>query len=643
MCGICGDIRRRGRGLPERSVIEAMNRAQAHRGPDDEGVWIEGTVALGHRRLTILDLTDAGKQPMTDPDERVVLTYNGEIYNYVEIRKDLLAKGHRFMSTSDTEVLLRAYLEWGPALLERLNGMYAFALYDFEEQLLFAARDPIGQKPFLYYVNADGFVFASELTALMRHPGVPREIDREALAHYLVYESYIAPYTALVGVRKLPPGHALIYRPETGEMKVWRYWDIINRPPRQTDALPGEADYAELEEVLRQAVGRHLRSDVPVGIYLSGGVDSNTLVSLASDLLGAENVHTYTVANPVPSFNEADQARMTAEQLGTDHHETTLTAERCLATVPQILDLLDEPLSDPGLIAAYQVAHFASQHVKVILSGDGGDEFFYGYAPFSKWHLSETLERLPLGLSQGILRPLVEMTPAQYGYMGLFFQARLFLRGLGRPAPVRNMAWIGSFMPGEVQELLLDGADLQTLRPDSEGIEAVYEHVANIHRRTQAFDPIARLGIEYQTTYLPYCICSHTDKANMMVSLEARSPFLDVEVMRYVNELPTSWKLRNGTSKWIMRRILHRRLGQAVGTKKKQGFTVPLALWLRHEIKDMAQRLLDPDLITAGGLFRPEEVNRLWNEHQSGKANHYKKLWTLVVFQSWWQRHLSDA
>lgn len=645
MCGICGDIRRPGRDSPNRRVIAEMNDLQAHRGPDGEGILIDGNAGFGHRRLSILDLSESADQPMSDPETGVLLTFNGEIYNYVEIRSELKALGHRFKSSGDTEVLLRAYLEWGTEVVSHLSGMFAFAIYDQRRQMLFAARDPKGQKPFFYHCGPDGFVFASELTALMAHPDMPRSIDRDSLVHYLVFESFPAPQTPLQGVKKLPPGHCLSYRPNDNDIKTWPFWENNGKQIKEAQLhapdLPTDADFERLENVLRRSVNRHLRSDVPVGVFLSGGIDSSTLAILACDILGAENVRTFTVASSEPSFNEADEARATAEYLGTQHHETTLRPEQALETVPHILNRLDEPLSDPGLIAIYQVADFASQHVKVVLSGDGGDEFLYGYPPFAKWNLAEFFEKFPLWLKRGLLSKVIDGLPAQYGYMGTFYKAKLFSRGFGRPAATRNSAWIGSFLPNELCSLLINGQDMAMLQPDDEGIEPVYAGIVQTHNRFQDLDPLARLAFEYQDSYLPNCICSHTDKANMMHSLEARAPFLDPELMNYFNSMPSSWKLHKGKGKWILREYLGRRQKNAVAKKPKQGFTVPLAIWLRKELKGLGDELLDSDLIAAGGLFDPSQVRRLWNEHQTGKENHYKKLWTLIVFQAWWRRHFA--
>jgi asparagine synthase (glutamine-hydrolysing) len=612
-----------------------MCGAQAHRGPDGEGVWCEGQWGLGHRRLTIIDLSDRGAQPMVDVDRRVAITFNGEIYNYVELRDELITRGHRFTSTSDTEVLLRGYLEWGTAMVERLNGMFAFAIADMTRRHVFAARDPIGQKPLLYFTDRQGLVFASELTALLLHPRAPRRLSRPALASFLTYEAFPPPFTPFEGIVQLPAGCAMLYFPDEGRLREWRFWTPLPLEPAvETQADPAEDDFARLDELLHDAVGRHLRSDVPVGVFLSGGIDSTTLALVASDILGGPNLRTFTVRQLHRSFDEADEARATARQLGTSHHETTLAAGEMVSAVPAILAHASEPLADPGLLGIHQVARFAADHVKVVLSGDGGDEFLCGYPPFAKWLLGERLERLPRWLTRGVLPHALAMLPAQYQYMGTRYKAQLVLRGVGRPAAVRNIAWIGAFLPWETAEIMVGGSELDILRRGEDGIEPVCNPSAAAHDAA-AHSPLARLALEYQTTYLSHSICSHTDKACMAHSLEARAPFLDRELMGYMNDLPLSWKLRRGQGKWLFRRYLARRLGTRVAEKRKQGFTVPLALWLRGELKSFAGDLLSPAALAADGLFEPRVVERLWHEHQSGRANHYKKLWTLITFLAW--------
>jgi len=645
MCGIAGEVRRQRGSEPLNAVaVRRINDAQQHRGPDGEGIWSDGRAVLGHRRLIILDLSDAAAQPLRDPVTGVVLTYNGEIYNYLELREILENKGHRFRSSGDTEVLLRGYLEFGTDILEQLNGMYAFAIWDPRHQELFAARDPAGQKPFIYHLGPAGLVFASELAALLRHPQIPRAIDHTALARYLAFEYYVAPETAISNVYKLPPGHALIYRPDENNLRIWAHWDpLLVHPESESVANPREEDMTRIDTVLKAAVARHLRSDVPVGVYLSGGIDSTAVAFLAANLL-AGDINTYTVRIADASYDEADTAKATATLLGTRHHEMILTPPLLLSGVKQILQTMDEPLADLGLVAVSKVAAFAAQHVKVVLSGDGSDEFFYGYEPFLKWRLSEIFETMPNWLINGALKPLLRPFAAQYGYMGLFYKANIFLRGYGRPRPLRNIAWSGAYLPDEISEVLLDGKDMPALRPTIDGCEPIYEILQSLYRRTTNLEPLDQLGREYQTTYLPGTICAHTDKATMRVSIEGRSPFLDNEVMRLAAATPSSWKVRNGYGKWLVRRYIASKLpASSVPWLRKHGYTVPMAAWLRDELRPFATSLLDPDRLRAGGIFNADIVQSLFKEHLDGKANNYKKLWPIMVFTVWAERELTNA
>lgn len=625
---------------PDRGAVGRMLDRLQHRGPDGSGIHVVDAAALGHRRLTIIDLSDASAQPMVDSDTGCVITYNGEIYNYIELREQLIAAGHRFRTVGDTEVLLKAYAEWGEGALDRLCGMFAFVLVDPVRRRVFGARDHAGQKPLLYAFNRERLIFSSELASLLLHPRAPRQIDRNALCHYFVYDGFVDDLTVVEGVRRLAPGTYFTLQLGTGQLDVRRYSTYRPTPGDPATGDPGPEDFARLEEVMRGAVGRHLRSDVPIGIFLSGGVDSSLITALAADILGGPQIQTFTVRHTERSFDEADDALAVATTLKTQHREMRLTSQIVLEGVPEIIRQLDEPLADPGLVSLYQVARFAAREVKVVLSGDGGDEFFCGYAPFHKWHLATQINALPAWVTRSVLHPMIQHLPAQYGYMGLFYKAQVFSRAFGQPKNLWNQMWVGGYSAAELQRLMVDGGDIPALRASGNRVATVYDPVLRAREAAQGMDDVARLSAEYQSIYLPTSICAHTDKANMMHSLEARSPLLDPAVTSYANALPTHWKLRNGVGKWMLRRYLERRLGPRISRKAKQGFTVPLASWLRGELKPFAERLLAPDAIRAAGLLRADEVQRLWSDHQSGRRNNYKKLWPILVAQVWQERTL---
>jgi len=635
MCGICGIVYSDFDRHVDHNTIDLMSKSLLHRGPDSHDSWYGNGIGFAHRRLTILDITNSSRQPMVDSNTGVVITYNGEIYNYIEIRKQLVKKGHVFTSTGDTEVLLRAYIEWKHELLMKINGMFAFSIHDPRDNTVFFARDPFGQKPLFYYHYEKGVIFSSELNSLLENKIIPRDLDQEAISEYLLYDSFVQPNTPIKNVKKLESGHAIIFDREGNNLKKWRYYNFTNTEKKSYDSIIKKNDYNDLEDVLLGTVKRHLRSDVPLGIYLSGGIDSTLITLLASDILGSNNIHTFSVGSTVKSYDESFISNKTASILGTQHHNIVLSPNECLSTIIPLIDRLDEPLSDPGFLAISQVAKFASDHVKVVLSGDGGDELFYGYPPFYKWDIANNLDNVPNWILRKFLNPIIDSLPDQYGYMGFLYKLKIFSRGLGHKKEVRNSRWIGSFMPEEIVDLMVNGSVLDSLSKEKYGVEEVYKHVLDIHNNNNNNNEIQSLGYEYQQSFLSNIICNHTDKSNMLFSLEARSPLLDLNVAKYANSIPVNWKINSGKGKYILREYLNKRLGAYVSNKSKQGFTVPLALWFKNELKEYCTDILSYDSLKKSGLFNYEYVQQILNDHMSGKSNNFKKIWTLIVLINW--------
>ena len=638
MCGICGIVYSNRDKQVDHDVLGLMSKSLLHRGPDSHDSWFSHGIGFAHRRLIILDVTSTSKQPMIDSQTGVVITYNGEIYNYIEIRKKLIDRGHNFTSTGDTEVLLRAYIEWKYDLFTEINGMFAFSIYDPRDNTVFFARDYFGQKPLFYYHYEEGIIFSSELKSLLKNRTIPRDIDKEAISEYLLYDAFVQPNTPIKNVKKLEAGHAIIFNRKNNKLKKWRYNHHADTKHRSYGNHPEKEDYNELENILKGSIKRHLRSDVPLGIYLSGGIDSTLITLLASDVLGASNIHTFSVGSTVKSYDESATSNKTASILGTQHHNIVLSPDECLSTIIPLIDRLDEPLSDPGFLAISQVAKFASEHVKVVLSGDGGDELFYGYPPFYKWNTANNLNNIPSWILRKALKPLVDAFPDQYGYMGFLYKLKIFSRGLGYRKEIRNSRWIGSFMPEEIINLMMHGNRLDSLNKEKYGLEGVYKHVLNIYKHNTSNNEIQTLGYEYQQSFLPNIICNHTDKANMLFSLEARSPLLDLEVAKYANSIPVNWKVNSGKGKYILREYLNKRLGPYVSNKSKQGFTVPLALWFKHELREYCTDVLSYESLKKSGLFNIEYVQKILNDHMSGKSNNFKKIWTLIVLTNWLNR-----
>ena len=620
MCGICGFIYADPSREPDAALLDGMVDRIAHRGPDGRGSFIAKGGALGHRRLTIIDLV-GGHQPMELNGG--VITYNGEIYNYVELRERFL-QGATLDGTSDTTVLLNLLAQRGGAAVGELNGMFAFAYWDRAKRSVTLARDPVGQKPLFYYFDEQCFVFSSDLRSLALHPAVPTDIDREALAHYLLFESFPHPFTPMKGVRKMQPGHVATLDIDRWTLSEERYWHNPIRPQKGGS----EEDYVDqFDGLFRASVDRHLRSDVDVGVFLSGGLDSPSLVKAAVELRGGNNVRTFTIRHEIESYNEAEYAKEIADHYGTQHHERLLSQSDLLSNILPILDRMDEPIADPGFIAIYQVVKFSREFVKVILSGNGGDEFYAGYAPFKALTAQRWASSLMPQPLVKLARWLVSLPPASHDYMNLPFKAERFLRGVGAPHAELLYRWIGSFNDVEIRQLLKDAPAIN-----------VYEPLYRGRGESDVHDPVSSLLQSFQQHFLTNCICNHADKASMIESQELRSPFLDTELMRFANRLPPWMQFQRGQTKYLVRKYLDRAGLQTTSRRAKRGFTVPIASWLTTALKSWAEELLDPQLLATDGFFEPAVVRRLWDEHQSRLHNHAKPLWTLLVFQHWLHR-----
>jgi asparagine synthase (glutamine-hydrolysing) len=607
MCGITGFF---GPGSP--ADLTAMTDALAHRGPDGAGYHIDAAapVFLGHRRLAILDIA-GGSQPMWNEDGTVAIVFNGEIYNHAELRRELQAKGHVFASDhSDTEVLVHGYEEWGADLPLRLNGMFAFAIWDGTRQRLFLARDRFGEKP-LYYAAQPGFLaFASELSALARHPSVSTALDLRALQKFFAY-GYLPGATALyTGTRKLPAGHHLTLDLAGGEPRVVRYW----RFRIESDETLGRRAEAGLVEELRAllvtAVGRRLISDVPLGLFLSGGLDSSSVLWAAAQHLPPASIKSFTIGFTEPSFDESAHARRVAKHFGTEHHERILDLATARDLVPAVLGRLDEPLGDASLLPTYLLSEFTRQHVTVALSGDGGDELFAGYDPFKALAPADFYDRLmPRGLHRGVRR-LVDLLPVSTGNMALEFKLKRSLMGLSYPRNLWNPVWMAPLEPGLMGEIF--EAPLR--------IEELYDEAITLWESSASADPIDRTLEFFTNLYLTDDILTKTDRAAMMVSLEGRAVFLDNDLVDFCRRLPHRWKYRNGTRKYLLKQAMEGLLPDGIAHRRKKGFGIPTAKWLRS-IPPV------PPLPAIAGV-RTAAVAERWRSHRAGTADHRLFLWS---------------
>ena len=597
----------------------------APRGPDDAGLFIGGEAALGHRRLSIIDLK-TGHQPMFNSDGSKAIVYNGEVYNFLELKTALLGKGHLFNTNSDTEVVLHAYEEYGEDCVKHFNGMFALAIWDSRKKVLFLAKDRFGKKPLYYTVADNQFIFGSELKALLKHPAVRREIDLNALSKYLAYEYVPSPYSIFKNIYKLEAGSRISVK--SGEVHKDRYWDLSFNTQKKFDHREAGP---RLLELLKESVRKRLISDVPLGVFLSGGIDSSAVVSQMAELMEPKDIKTFSIGFKERSFDESDDARRVAEYFGTDHHEEILSPGVMLDVFPRILDILDEPFADSSIIPTYLVSKFTKQHVKVALGGDGGDEFFLGYPSFLAHKLYGYFGFLPGPIRKLPFKLLLKCMRPSNDYMSLYFKIMRFSRGLDFPEAVRHQAWIGSFTPEEQRSLfdpgkfLVNGSD-------------IYETTKRYFQNAKGLDPLDRAIYIYIKTYMTDDILAKVDRAGMANSLEVRAPFLDTEFTEYAAGIPASFKLKNFTSKWILKEALKGKLPEENIGKRKQGFAVPVAKWLKEDLKGMLLDAFRKTKIEREGIFNYSYVDGLIKEFLANKNDTRKEIWALFMFEMWYDK-----
>lgn len=625
MCGITGWASLDARTPPPdgaKQLLHSMCERMTHRGPDSEGLLISTGVALGMRRLAIIDLV-TGEQPVFNEDHSVAVVLNGEIYNYRELRADLEKRGHSFRSASDTEVLPHLYEEYGKEMVQHLNGMFAFALWDSRRQRLFIARDRFGEKPLYWGIFNKTLLFASEPKVLLAHPSVRPSLNLQALRQYLSFDYVPAPLSIYEGINKLPAAHTLTL--EDGEAVVESYWCLSYKTKQP---VPSEAEAAErLQELLADAVRMRLVSDVPLGVLLSGGVDSSAVTALAVRA-SSEPVKTFSISFAESSFDESSYARSVAKYLGTDHHEERLSSDLAANLIGDIGSWIDEPFSDPSLVPTYLLSRFTRRHVTVALGGDGGDELFAGYQMYRGHHWAAVYSKLPSALKSGLIEPLVRMLPVKTKNLSLDYKAQRFVMGSKYDPVTRHHVWFGSFTP-EQQEHLLTSEALAASDGD------IYRDARRMVEECDAENLTEQMQNLDTRLYLAEDILTKVDRASMAVSLEVRAPFLDPHVAAYAASLPVDYKLRGGKSKYILKRAVAELLPPFVTRRSKKGFGVPVAEWLKGKLKPLARDLLSPDRVRRAGVFNPEYIMRLQDEHERGEANHRKLLWTLLMFEMW--------
>ena len=624
MCGIVGMVNLDGRAA-DSALLGRMNEAIHHRGPDEEGTYLRGHVGLAMRRLAIIDLA-GGQQPIANEDRTAWIVFNGEIYNFRELKKRLEDLGHHFRTDCDTEAIIHAYEEWGADCPKHLRGMFAFAIWDERKQELLLARDRVGKKPLLYSKTAGSFVFGSEFSALLLHPSVGREIDRGAIHDYLSFMCVPAPLTAYRDIRKLEPGHTLTLT-RGGEMKIERYWEPdFSKKLKVTEEEAGERALA----LLREAVRVRLMSEVPLGAFLSGGVDSSAVVALMAEE-SSTPVKTFSIGFDEQDFSELHHARRVAEYVGAEHHEFVVRPD-AMEVLPKLVEHYGEPYADSSAIPTYYVARETRKHVTVALNGDGGDECFAGYERYAAMRLSERYRRLPGVLRERVIRQAVELLPISESRPSNARKVRRFLRAASLPPVERYLRWVSVINPEEK-----DGLYAEEFRQSVAGRD-VREHLRPWFARANGAGVVDAALLADTMTYLPNDLLVKVDIASMAVSLEARSPFLDHHVIEFAASLPERMKLRGLTTKYILKKTLRKLLPPENLSRGKMGFGVPVGHWFRGQMQGFLRESLLSERASRRGLFRPEVVRRMVELHTRGERDHTHQLWTLLMLELWFQR-----
>jgi len=638
MCGITGAIWTDPDRAIDAPTLRRMTDCLRHRGPDDEGAYVSEFkfrppyesmpgVALGFRRLSIIDLA-TGHQPMSNEDGSIWIVFNGEIYNYQDLRRRLEGSGHTFRTDSDTETIVHLYEDEGPECFSHMNGMFAIAIWDANRRRLVLGRDRIGKKPLVYRHDVGRLLFASELKSLLTIPGLPRDIDPAAIDEFLTYQYVPHPNTIFRGFRKLPPGCYAVYQDD--KIEVRPYW----RPDfTQERRMTKRAAIEELRELLDSAVRMRMRSDVPLGAFLSGGVDSSIIVALMQKR-SAEPIKTFTIGFPVPEYDESKYAEIVARHLGTDHRVLQVNPD-ALEVLPKLAYYYDEPFSDSSAIPTWYVSKLTREHVTVALSGDGGDELFAGYPRYSAALAAARFDRFT-PLRSLVASRLWQWLPASGSQKSFFRRVKRFSEAITLPPPRRYLTWVGIFQERQRGELYRDDFLAQLTTDPAAFVRTAWQRCAGR-------DVITCASLTDLLTYMPCALMTKVDIASMAHSLECRAPLLDFRVAEFAASLPSRYKYRRGRGKWLLREAFGHLLPREVFTRRKMGFGVPIDYWLRGELKPLAADLLLSPTTRCLAYFRPEAICSLWDAHQSRRYDHTYRLWALLMFESWLREWASPS
>jgi len=629
MCGIVGFLTSKTQNIPGYEVLGGMRESLFHRGPDDLGEYIRSLdgkgpfVFLGHRRLSIIDLS-GGHQPLSNENETVWVIFNGEIYNFRELREELKGRGHQFLTRSDTEAIVHAYEEYGEECFQRFNGMFAIGIWDENLNRLVLARDRLGKKPLYYSCVNETFLFASELKAIMAYPAFQRRVDPLSLMKYLFFEFIPSPHTIFKDAKKVPAASYLVW--DKKGIEVRQYWSPFDQQKSKETLSESEAEMRVLG-LLEESVKRRLISDVPLGVFLSGGIDSSAITALAKKESAGE-IKTFSIGFEDPSFDESTYASIASKYIGTEHHEQIMTPADLLNLVPRLPDILDEPMADASILPTYLLSKFTREYVTVALGGDGGDELFAGYPTYLAHKFAIRYNRLLRVIHPGSSF-LANLLPVSDDNISFDFKVKKFLSGIPYSDSIRNSVWLGAFSFAENERVLLSEV-LAQIRQDR-----IVEDIAFYEQAYPDNDPITKLQYLDLKLYLQESILVKVDRASMACSLEVRAPFLDHEVVDFVMNLPSELKLKRLTSKYLLKKALKNLLPDRVINRPKKGFGVPVAKWVKGPLKDLFEDLLSSDRIKREGFLNPGYVARLLRDHLLNKKDNRKQLWTLLVWELW--------
>lgn len=624
MCGICGVITTDESKEIKEKDINSMVNALFHRGPDDEGIFLDRKVSLGVRRLSVIDLR-SGHQPIHNEDKTLWIIFNGMIYNFLELRRHLEEEGHLFYTQTDTEVIIHLYEEYGSDCVLWLNGMFAFAIWQVNEEKLFLARDRLGVKP-LYYVNSNGyFLFASEIKAILKFPGIRREIDPFSLSQYLTFEYIPTPHSIFKNIKKLPPAHILVYK--NGDTIIRRYWNIAIYQHRKENRDIDEASCL-LSDLLKDAIKIRLVSDVPKGVFLSGGIDSS-LVTAIICALNDDRVKTFSIGFNEPSFDETNFSRKVARYFNTEHYERIFTHRDLLNLLPTMSEFLDEPFADASILPTYLLSKFAKERITVALCGDGGDELFAGYPTYIAHRIAVYFELLPSILNKCFTKLAKLIIPVSMKNLSFDYQFKRFLAGLNNAPYIRHYLWMGSFSPQEKKQLL------NPWIIDSLGDVDIFETSRNYFEEYSGNNLVDKMQYLDIKTYLADDLLVKVDRASMANSLEVRSPFLDYRLVEFALNLPPEYRLNNLVTKYILKKYAKQFLPKEIVYRRKKGFGIPLAFWIRNELKDFVLDIFCEDKIKKEGFFQYGYIKKLLTEHFANRSDNHKQIWTLLMFELW--------